>query len=819
MTAEEHIQPLEIFYSYAHKDERMRDELAKHLSNLRQQGLITAWHDRDINAGMEWKNSIDAHLNSAAIILLLISSNFMDSEYCYSIEMKRALARHEAQEARVIPIILDHVDWEGAPFEKLQMLPKDAKPVTDWHPRSAGYANVVRGIKKILTEIKQVTPNSATPTAPQSVMPPSIGASSFQLHSSEEPSANTNRETIWYVPSKRNPLFTGREETLQTLHDALTDSKTAALTQAISGLGGIGKTQTALEYAYRYHKEYRAIFWVRAASREELLADFTQIASIVQVSDPNEQDQGRIVAAVKSWFQSNPSWLLIVDNADDLNMVKEYLPIHTGGHILLTTRTQAVRSLAHKVELTTLPPDESVHFLLRRAGVNDTELAQLDAKKRTTAEAIAKELGYLPLALDQAGAYIEETGISLPDYLALYQRERKTLLARRGGLTDDHAPVATTWSLAFDKLAASNPAAIDLIHLCAFLAPDAIAEEMLIQGAHYVSEDLQQAANSQITWDDTIRDLGKYSLLSRQAETKTLSLHRLVQAVLYDEMDVATQKHWANIALQVVYNVFPFDEVAPWIRSQRYISDALMCFEHADQLQIENEEVNYLRHNVAVYFYNRGQYDSAQALLEQVLKSQEPLLGAEHPTTLSIRHNLALLYNNQEKFEQAQVLNEQVLKSQEQVLGLQHPDTLSTRHNLAVLYFKLDKYEQAQDLFEQVLSSFEQLLGLQHPDTLNARHSLAVLYMNQGKARLAQDSFEQVLKCQEQLLRLQHPDTLRTRHNLAGLYWEQGKREQAQILLEQVLHDREQVLGVEHPDTLRTRRALDELYEEQGKDE
>lgn len=231
------------------------------------------------------------------------------------------------------------------------------------------------------------------------------------------------------------------------------------------------------------------------------------------------------------------------------------------------------------------------------------------------------------------------------------------------------------------------------MRLCAFLAPDAIAEEMLTQGAYLVSADLQQAASSQIGWNRVIEDLGKYSLLSRLGETKALSLHRLVQSVLYDAMNVATQQHWINVALQVVSEVFPFENVAPLIQSQRYISDALTCLEHVDQLQIENEEVRYLQYNVAIYFYNRGQYDFAQALYEQVLHSFEQVLGPQHPNTLGTRQNLAGLYQNQGKYEQAQVLYEQVLSSREQVLGTQHPDTLGTRRALDNLYKVQGKVE------------------------------------------------------------------------------------------------------------------------------
>ena len=141
---------VEVFVSYAHEDETLRDELTKHLRILVRQGVITDWHDRKITVGSEWKGEIDNYLNTSRVILLLISANFMDSDYCYDVEMKRALERHETKEARVIPVILRPVYWKGSPFAKLQALPKDAKPVTSWEDRDAAFANIVEGIQAAL---------------------------------------------------------------------------------------------------------------------------------------------------------------------------------------------------------------------------------------------------------------------------------------------------------------------------------------------------------------------------------------------------------------------------------------------------------------------------------------------------------------------------------------------------------------------------------------------------------------------------------------------------------------------------------------------
>ena len=149
-------EAIKIFFSYAHEDEDLRDELAKHLSILQRQGVITAWYDREISAGTEWAGEIDKHLNTAQVILLLISADFLASNYCYDIELTRAMERHAARAARVIPVILREVDWKGAHFGKLQALPTNAEPVDNWASRDRAFADIARGIRKAVEELTRV---------------------------------------------------------------------------------------------------------------------------------------------------------------------------------------------------------------------------------------------------------------------------------------------------------------------------------------------------------------------------------------------------------------------------------------------------------------------------------------------------------------------------------------------------------------------------------------------------------------------------------------------------------------------------------------
>jgi hypothetical protein len=220
---------LKLFYSYAHKDERWRKKIETHLIMLQRQGYIASWHDRNITAGATWANEIDSHLTTADIILLLISPDFLASEYCYSVEMVRALDLHNAGSARVIPIILRPTDWNGTPFEQLQVLPSNAQPVSRWRNLDEALLDIATGIRNTVDELNAF----------------SSGAQSFNRIGSTN--TTVTHLPAWNVPFHRNTYFAGREDILTHLHTTFTNSKSALLAQAISGLGGIGKTQIAVE--------------------------------------------------------------------------------------------------------------------------------------------------------------------------------------------------------------------------------------------------------------------------------------------------------------------------------------------------------------------------------------------------------------------------------------------------------------------------------------------------------------------------------------------------------------------------------------------
>jgi len=262
----------------------------------------------------------------------------------------------------------------------------------------------------------------------EQLSPRSFGEKSKSLaETHESPSSQTDRSLsaklipssglphIWNVPMNRSPNFTGRDYLLNHLRKALQSGHAVALTQAITGLGGVGKTQLALEYSYRHASEYGIVWWVRAEEPAKLAADYAALAQPLDLPEKDAHELEVIGKAVWEWLGQNTGWLLVFDNAPSPEDVTRYFPHGTGGHVIVTSRDPNWRGVAGALPVQVMEPDEARKFLLKRTGETDEEAA---------AE-LAKELGYLPLALEQAGAYIEATGRSLSDYLQLYRKQAR----------------------------------------------------------------------------------------------------------------------------------------------------------------------------------------------------------------------------------------------------------------------------------------------------------------------------------------------------------------------------------------------------------
>ncbi len=631
----------------------------------------------------------------------------------------------------------------------------------------------------------------------------------------------TALSSYWHVPYPRNPFFTGRHAFLETLHHRLGSEQSVALSQsyALSGLGGIGKTQLALEYVYQHALDYSAIFWVAAETIETLYSSFAMIASKLQLPEREEKEAEKIVQAVLRWLDTHKEWLLVFDNLEDLSLLQPFSPSARQGAMLITTRLRSLEGLSYTFELPPLPDDEGVQFLLHRTKLADPIVSSdpLSPELAEPALAIVKALGGLPLALDQAGAYIERTGCSLKEYLHLFQHHQISLLAERSELAHHPASVVKTFLLSFERIVQANEAAADLLRLCAFLAPDAIPEELFTKGASSLGAPLETIITDSYQFNQTLGEALRYSLLGRQPQNHTLSIHRLVQAVLQDTLSETERRTWAERAVQAVNAAFPEVEHDTWELCERLLPHVLVCEARIELEQTSPPEVSRVLDKAGTYLRERGQYSEAEPLLVRALAIREQHLGLEHPDTATCQNKLANLYRLQGKYERAESLYQHALSIREQQLGTEHPDTATSLNNLAILYWQQSKYEMAETLYQRALAIREQHLGAEHPHTAASLNNLAILYWQQGKYERAEPLYQRALSIYEQHLGVEHPSIANSLNNLANLYWQQGKYEMAEPLYQRALSIYEQHLGAEHSDTARSLNNLAQLYTQQGK--
>ncbi len=382
-----------------------------------------------------------------------------------------------------------------------------------------------------------------------------------------------------HIPYRRNELFTGREEWLSQLHEALKHDQPVAVTQAIAGLGGVGKTQLALAYCYRRLDEYHLIQWLRADDAVTLGTELAELAYRLGLARRSVTDQAALHQLALNWLHTtNQRWLLVYDNADAIqpNELRPFLPKLGHGACLITSRNPTWGGLAQTMRLTHFNDAEAVAFLLGQPGLTPEEIAAYPDGE--AALQLAELLGHLPLALEHARAYVEETGCTLADYADYFENERQELWADTPPPADyDQKTITTTWELAFAQ-ARQTPGAAALLNLCCFLAPDGIPLDLLIAavGAEELPlpDDLVALANSKLKLDKAIAALRRYSLLTRDGDT--LALHRLVQTVARDQMPPEIIQDWLLIAVHLLKQAWSFDHIS-WIPGPKAPASCLTC--------------------------------------------------------------------------------------------------------------------------------------------------------------------------------------------------------------------------------------------------
>ncbi|KAH7134383.1 hypothetical protein EDB81DRAFT_844943 [Dactylonectria macrodidyma] len=585
----------------------------------------------------------------------------------------------------------------------------------------------------------------------------------------------------------------------------------------LHGLGGVGKTQLAIDFARRHQATFSSVFWLDGRSEDRLRGSIAgcinripkvQIPSIGrdQSEARGKDDLDAAVASVMEWLArpDNGDWLLIFDNVDQDHEqsgvtgaydLRRYLPGDHGA-VLVTTRLSRLSQLGESKQLAKVDLNLSRTIFGKWYG----------GKLGSDCDQLLKLLDGLPLALAQAASYLREKGIDATTYMQIYKHQWDELMGSRNAssrplLDYEQGSIATTWMHGLLGTAAAGP-------------------------ADRWPDWLREMARNVVRFLDSIGLLLRYSMVETQeGSTGSYSMHPVVHRWA-SFLDCDQQKHEsARLALVVVGSSVPTRESKEyWVFQQRLLPHAERCAEwmrdalsDAGVWYISDELVIGSLHMLGMLYSDQGKFQEAEEMYERALEGTEEVLGPDHTSTLDTVHNLGNLYLDQGKFKRAEEMYERALEGHEKALGRHHISTLSTVHSLGSLYRGQGKLKEAEEMYERALEGYEKALGLHHILTLMTVHNLGNLYRDQGKFKEAEEMYERALEGREKALGPDHTLTLDTVNNLGNLYLEQGKFKEAEEMYERALEGYEKALRPDYISTLDIVNNLGNLYLEQGK--
>ncbi|WSG19542.1 FxSxx-COOH system tetratricopeptide repeat protein [Nonomuraea sp. NBC_01738] len=606
---------------------------------------------------------------------------------------------------------------------------------------------------------------------------------------------------VWNVP-QRNPSFTGRETMLEDLHERLQAGTTAVLPEALHGLGGVGKSQIAIEYCYRHQNDYDLIWWIPSERLTIVRQAFVDLAAQLEL---NVQEPTVAVPAVKEALRLGrpyANWLLVFDNAEDVEEIRRFFPTNGPGKIMITSRSRDWFTYANRLEVDVFTRSESLRLLRQRGPVLSDQHA----------DSLAERLGDLPLAIEQAAVWLTESGMPISEYLRLFDEKRVELLNVEGSAM----PVAVAWKVSFDRLQQDNPAALQLLQVCAFLAPEPIPWTLLTSSRDLEGPaELLEVLRDPIEVGRTTRAISQYALAKVNHRDSTISLHRLVQRVATSELSDDEQSLYRHCGHLLLANADPKNP-----RNRVRWPEYQALFPHVFSSKLEECHDPWARNlilNLIDYLYLWGDNEGYRALAQRAFASWSENLGPEDEATLAAELRLGRALRLFVEFEGAHAHHLHARTIMAERLGPDHERTLEADGYLGADLRYLGRFAEALEIDLRAYEVLRRRFGPDDPLTLEQAHLLCIDWRLNGEPARAKELDEDTLRRKEEVLGLDSLSRLSTRAAVAIDEMECGNYLKAYELQERHTEEMTRRYGKSRPGAMEAIALLSVMSRKAGK--
>ncbi len=761
----------DVVISYATVDRVWADWISAELSHA---GLTVRLQALDAAVGPDVLADLERGLASAGRALILLSQGYAAAPYAADL-WRAAVSRELAGKPKsTVPLRIDSVRL-ATPF--IERTPVDLTGTSPDRAREALRHALELG-------------------APTLDGPQKLG----------EPRFPGTPPPVWNVPP-RGTAFVGRGKALEELRNRLSGTAATLMPQAVYGLGGVGKTQLAIEYAHRFAGDYDLVWWIDAEDPGRVRSALADLAEELDLSSATGM-QRAAEDVLKALRQGRPHsrWLIILDNADDPDAIRELLP-QGAGHVLITSRNQLWTKHVPALELGVFARDESTRLLRdRMPGLSVAE-----------ADQVADRLGDLPLAIEQAAAWLTLTAMPVDHYLRLLETPDVIRILSENQPPSYPRSAVATWLLSLRRLRDQSPAAAGVLEICSFLAPEEIPVYLFTgdRFARLITR-YDPTLRDPVLQSLVIREIGRYALARVDARNNSIKIHRLVQTTIRAQIDPAMRDEVRRNAQELLIAANPGDPDKPgnWPRYAR-------LFPHlrpAGMVEAPDPEARQLIVDVVRSLHHRGDSASSRKLAEEALAGwRSSDIPEDDVIMLMLRFNLANAQRALADYEAARTADEDVHTRLTRLLRKDHPYTLMTARSLGADLRALGRYAEAEQLDRQTVEGFATTFGPEHPQTLVAEHNHAVSLRLIGDFRSAAELDRRIYQSRLDRFGERDPSTLVSASHYGRDLRDIGDLRGSIEVLGRTLSLQRQAIGVDHPQTLRTAQTLSSTLRQLGR--